>query len=132
MLRTRAAWIVGCLLVWADRGADLQVCAGPPGPALCVTDSATSEYEEADVDVGRRTGAAADPICLGRPWGRPPGLRGSSRTRSLCDGFSHLGVRRGRRGRWPQDWSPAPPDRRGGALILLSRAGLRHDLRQLP
>src|ERR1039457_626368 len=56
MLRTRAAWIVGCLLVWADRGADLQVCAGPPGPALCVTDSATSEYEEADVDVGRRTG----------------------------------------------------------------------------
>src|ERR1019366_6010692 len=27
-------------------------------------------------------------IGLGRPWGRPPGLRGSSRTRSLCDGFS--------------------------------------------
>ncbi|HXM43327.1 MAG TPA: protein kinase [Bryobacteraceae bacterium] len=31
-------------------------------------------------------------------WGRPPGLRGSSRTRP----------RAGRRGRRPQDWSPAP------------------------
>src|ERR1039458_1725544 len=37
-------------------GADLQVCAGPPGPALRATESAISEHEEADVDVGRRTG----------------------------------------------------------------------------
>src|ERR1019366_2818765 len=37
-------------------GAALQVCAGPPGPALRATESAISEHEEADVDVGRRTG----------------------------------------------------------------------------
>src|ERR1039458_5465667 len=33
-------------------GADLQVCAGPPGPALRATESAISEHEEAGVDVG--------------------------------------------------------------------------------
>src|ERR1019366_9959490 len=32
------------------------LCAGPPGPALRATESAISEHEEADVDVGRRTG----------------------------------------------------------------------------
>ena len=37
-------------------GADLQVCAGPPGPARRVTESAISGHEQADVDVGRRTG----------------------------------------------------------------------------
>src|ERR1022692_1276402 len=37
-------------------GADLQVCAGSPGPALRATESAISEHEEAGVDVGRRTG----------------------------------------------------------------------------
>src|ERR1039458_7559153 len=37
-------------------GADLQVCSGPPGPALRATEPAISAYEEADVDVGRRTG----------------------------------------------------------------------------
>src|ERR1022692_192760 len=41
-------------------------------------------------------------------WGRPPGLRGSSRTRSSRNGTSHIRARRGRRGRRPQEWSPAP------------------------
>src|ERR1022692_1095634 len=42
-------------------------------------------------------------------WGRPPGLRGSSRTPSSRNGTSHIRARRGRRGRRPQDWwSPAP------------------------
>src|ERR1017187_3712500 len=36
-------------------GADLQVCAGPPGPALRATEPAISAHEQADVDVGRRT-----------------------------------------------------------------------------
>src|ERR1022692_417612 len=31
-------------------------------------------------------------------WGRPPGLRGSSRTRSSRNGTSHIRARRGRRG----------------------------------
>src|ERR1017187_6250205 len=40
-------------------------------------------------------------------WGRPPGLRWSSRTRSS-----------GRRGRRPQDWSPAPRSFYYGLLAL--------------
>jgi hypothetical protein len=34
--------------------------------------------------------------------------RGSSRTRSSRDGISHIRALIGRRGRRPQDWSPAP------------------------
>src|ERR1039458_9850228 len=41
-------------------------------------------------------------------WGRPPGLRRSSRTRSSRNGISHIRARTGRRGRRLQDWSPAP------------------------
>ena len=35
-------------------------------------------------------------------------VRGSSRTRSSRNGISHIQKRTGRRGRRPQDWSPAP------------------------
>jgi hypothetical protein len=39
------------------RGADRKVCAGPPGPAF----RTIPEPEQADVDVGRRTGVLPHP-----------------------------------------------------------------------
>jgi hypothetical protein len=36
--------------------ADLQVCAGPPGPAFCTEKSAATGREQAGVDTGCRTG----------------------------------------------------------------------------
>jgi hypothetical protein len=54
------------------------------------------ELQAGDVTAARQDFAAAGlPIPV---WGRPPGLRGFSRTR----------FKAGRRGRRPQDWSPAP------------------------
>src|ERR1039457_5246680 len=41
-------------------------------------------------------------------WGRPPGLRGSFRTRASRNGTSHIRARRGRRGRRAQGRGCAP------------------------
>ena len=58
--------------------------------------------------------------------GRPPGLRGSSRTRSPRNGISHIRTRTGPRGRRPQDWSPVPHEQRRllkmGKLCRLMRS----------